>query len=352
MPLLADFALSKIKDQIASASDATVVGMTSPPWAPPDQASRGSTRFDVYGLAATLLQCVTGRELLDYPDIPRALDNADVPPDVLALLRDALSADPNQRPADGQVFHLALQTIQTKRSTRWHKKKEIAFELSLAARRALEEGGDGRPAEAVIASRMGTATYAVPRLKTTDDGRTELTAEEFRLVGDQIDLKLAFKTTQKLVCIWAEVKDFEQLEFWRRHENAVTLDGRDFAWTASRPANPQQSALATHELHTLLAKAVHDAGAHRPKHKNRFTTIVAWFVTVASHSRSQMAITSQMIYARLAMQMLQNQQQEAIAAVEQAYELERSEQKAGGVRRPVESYFLADDFAATSPIVS
>jgi Protein kinase domain len=260
IPLLADFALSKIKDQVAGASDATVVGMTSPPWAPPDQASRGSARFDVYGLAATLLQCVTGLELRDYPDIPRALDNADVPPEVLQLLRDALSTDPDQRPADGQVFHLALQTIQTKRSTRWHKKKEIAFELSGAARRALEEGGDGRSAEALIAARMGTATYAIPRLKNTDDGGVELTAEEFRLVGDQIELKLAFKTSQKIVCIWAEVKDFEQLESWRRHENAVTLDGRDFAWTASRPANPHQSALAAHELHTMLAKAVQDAG--------------------------------------------------------------------------------------------
>lgn len=260
IPLLADFALSKIKDQMAGASDATVVGMTSPPWAPPDSASRGSTRFDVYGLAATLLQCVTGRELRDYPDIPSALDNANVPPEVLQLLRDALNTDPNQRPADGQVLHLSLQTIQTKRSGRWHRQKEIAFELTGAARRSLEEGGDGRPAEAMISSRLGTATYAVPRLKKRDDGGAELTAEEFRLIGDQIELTLAFKTSQKLVCIWAGIKDFEQLESWRRDENAVTLDGRDVAWTALRPGNPHQSALATNELHTLLAKAVQDAG--------------------------------------------------------------------------------------------
>lgn len=259
-PLLADFALSKIKDQIAGAKDATVIGMTTPPWAPPDAASRGSTRFDVYGLAATLLQCVTGHELRDYPDIPRALDNANVPPEVGQLLSDALHTDLNRRPADGQVFHLALQTIQTKRSARWHRRKEIPFELSATARRALEEGGDGRPAEAVIAARMGTATYAIPRLKTSDDGGAELTAEEFRLVGDQISLTLVFKNSQRLLCIWAETKDFEQLEILRRNESAVTLDGRDYAWTASRPANPHQAALATHELHTMLQKAVQDAG--------------------------------------------------------------------------------------------
>ena len=42
--------------------------------------------------------------------------------------------------------------------------------------------------------------------------------------------------------------------------------------------------------------------------KNRFTTLITWFITFISHSRGQMAITSQMIYARQAMDMLQNQQ--------------------------------------------
>ena len=78
-PILTDFALSKIKDQVAAAQDATVVGSTNAPWAPPDHASRGSARFDVYGLAATLLQCVTSWPLRDFPDIAKALGEADVP---------------------------------------------------------------------------------------------------------------------------------------------------------------------------------------------------------------------------------------------------------------------------------
>ncbi|OBK70372.1 NAD(P)/FAD-dependent oxidoreductase [Mycobacterium sp. 1274761.0] len=62
--------------------------------------------------------------------------------------------------------------------------------------------------------------------------------------------------------------------------------------------------------------------------KNRFTTLINWFITFLSHSRGQMAITSQMIYARLAMDMLQNQhisgaQRSALAAVEEAEKLER-----------------------------
>jgi hypothetical protein len=231
-PLLADFALSKIKDQLAGATDATVAGMASAPWAPPDLASRGSTRFDVYSLAATLLQCVTGWELMDYPDIGRALDEADLPPPVLSLLRRALDPDPANRSADGQVFDLELQAIQAARSSNWHDQKVLSFELSGAARRSLEAAGDGRSAEAVIAGRLGSATHVLPRLKTTGGGRAALTAEEFRLVGDQVELVLVFKNGHQLLCTRAEIKDYEELERWRQDEDAVTLDERDFAWSA------------------------------------------------------------------------------------------------------------------------
>ena len=58
--------------------------------------------------------------------------------------------------------------------------------------------------------------------------------------------------------------------------------------------------------------------------KNRFTTLINWFITFMGHSRGQMAITSQMIYARQAMDMLQTQRKEALAAAEQAEKLESS----------------------------
>ena len=161
-PLLADFALSKIKDQVAGARDATVIGMASMPWAPPDQTSRGSARFDVYGLAATLLQCVTAWELLDFPDIARALGQADVPPDVTDLLQRALSPEPKLRPADGQVFHAELQAIQRARSTHWHRRRYLSFDLHQPARRALEEASGGLSAERVIEQRMGEASYVLP----------------------------------------------------------------------------------------------------------------------------------------------------------------------------------------------
>ncbi|SIR69700.1 NAD(P)/FAD-dependent oxidoreductase [Williamsia sterculiae] len=49
-------------------------------------------------------------------------------------------------------------------------------------------------------------------------------------------------------------------------------------------------------------------------YKNRFSTVLTWLVTFTGRGRGQMAITSQMIYARLAVERLQSQQAEAAAA--------------------------------------
>ncbi|SPM38957.1 NADH dehydrogenase, FAD-containing subunit [Mycobacterium numidiamassiliense] len=63
--------------------------------------------------------------------------------------------------------------------------------------------------------------------------------------------------------------------------------------------------------------------------KNRFTTVIAWFITFLGDGRSQMAITSQMMYARVVTQnwMDTQAQQEPIVAGEQR--AAPAEQKAG-----------------------
>jgi NADH dehydrogenase len=62
-------------------------------------------------------------------------------------------------------------------------------------------------------------------------------------------------------------------------------------------------------------------------HKNRLTTVVAWAITFLGRGRGQMAITSQMIYARQAMSQLQAQAHDALTAAEEA---EHVEQEAAG----------------------
>ena len=56
--------------------------------------------------------------------------------------------------------------------------------------------------------------------------------------------------------------------------------------------------------------------------KNRFTTVIAWFITFLGDGRSQMAITNQMMYARVVTNWMEAHTQEAMAAeaAEQARE--------------------------------
>ncbi len=58
--------------------------------------------------------------------------------------------------------------------------------------------------------------------------------------------------------------------------------------------------------------------------KNRFTTVIAWFITFLGDGRSQMAITNQMMYARVVTNWMEAQTQESAAATDQ-----RAEQRAG-----------------------
>jgi NADH:ubiquinone reductase (H+-translocating) len=61
-------------------------------------------------------------------------------------------------------------------------------------------------------------------------------------------------------------------------------------------------------------------------HRNRFAALFAWGISFLGRSRGQMAITSQMVYARVVTQMMEAQTQGALAAAERA---EQAEKQAG-----------------------
>jgi NADH dehydrogenase len=61
-------------------------------------------------------------------------------------------------------------------------------------------------------------------------------------------------------------------------------------------------------------------------HKNRFTALLAWVISFLGRNRGQMAITSQMIYARVVTNWMEAQTQGALAAAERA---EQAEKQAG-----------------------
>ncbi|MEZ0349248.1 NAD(P)/FAD-dependent oxidoreductase [Mycobacterium sp. pR1184] len=59
--------------------------------------------------------------------------------------------------------------------------------------------------------------------------------------------------------------------------------------------------------------------------KNRFTTVIAWFITFLGDGRSQMAITNQMMYARVVTNWMEAQSQQATTEAER----QTAEQRAG-----------------------
>ena len=60
--------------------------------------------------------------------------------------------------------------------------------------------------------------------------------------------------------------------------------------------------------------------------KNRISTLLSWIMTFTSHSRSQLATTSQWVYARLAMDIVEKQLQQSVedAELQVAEELDRA----------------------------
>ncbi|MCB9601645.1 MAG: serine/threonine protein kinase [Sandaracinus sp.] len=126
--VLLDFGLAKpIDDATTSRITATGAAVGTPLYMSPEQA-RGEAldvRTDVYGLAATLYEMITGappfleptvarayHRLLSEPALPASrLAPQPVPPELDALLVAALAKDPDARPADARRFAEALASV-------------------------------------------------------------------------------------------------------------------------------------------------------------------------------------------------------------------------------------------------
>ncbi|ERI39054.1 hypothetical protein M707_02020 [Arthrobacter sp. AK-YN10] len=260
-PLLADFGISKIKNQVAAPGDATVVDHASTPYAPPEKITKAASNRDVHGLAATLVRCLVPYELYNYADIARALsDDIDVPDHVMDLLKRCLSNDPSNRPKDGQVLDLELRKLHADRSRKWRAQTEMAINLTPQARaQLLRERADSSP-ERSIETLMGTATYAVPR-RAQRGSAAILNPDEFELVGDELCLVIKF-TPAGMVCTRADFRDFYELEARRRSPAALLLPSDQYIWTARQPASPLTAYRAAKELHELLHQAIQDAEDH------------------------------------------------------------------------------------------
>lgn len=260
-PLLADFGISKIKNQVAAPGDATVVDHASTPYAPPERGTKAASNRDVHGLAATLVRCLVPFKLETYADISRALsdgvDGVDVPGPAMNLLKRCLSNDPSDRPKDGQVLDYELRSLYSERSQKWRAQTQLSVILSNQVRSQLQRERPHLSPEQTIEGLMGSVTYAVPRRTLTGVG-SALNPDEFDLIGDELLLVIQF-SGQTMVCKRAEVRDFYDLERRRRLASAVLLPSDKYIWSARPSANQRIVVQNTQELRGLLGQAIQDA---------------------------------------------------------------------------------------------
>jgi len=131
IPKLADFGIAKIKNDL-TLSPHTTIDFVSRPYSPPEKDSTFSR--DVFGIGALLIGCISGHQLVDYPDIAVALDDMDVPASLTDLLSRCVSMSPDRRPKNGLILFEELTGIIEERTS---KRKTIS-KIHLALTRSVE----------------------------------------------------------------------------------------------------------------------------------------------------------------------------------------------------------------------
>lgn len=193
-PKIADFGVSKIVDMTQSASSDLVA---TPSFVPPERYSgtAASIRGDIYSLAATLWNLITGsapfsegedanplsvmRRALD--DEPASLVEHGVSPAVDRVVSRAMSKDPAERPDTAADFAISLRSALTDDGEEPGEGKQIA------------SGRQGGPVALATALIAGVALSAWALFAFTGDPETTTTATEesaiTETVADEPDLE-------------------------------------------------------------------------------------------------------------------------------------------------------------------
>ena len=131
IPKLADFGIAKIKNDL-TLSPHTTVDFMSRPYSPPEIDSTFSR--DVFGVGALFIGCISGHQLLDYPDISVALEDMDIPAPLTDLLGRCVSMSPDKRPKNGLMLFEELKGILEERTA----KRRTVSKIHLAITRSVE----------------------------------------------------------------------------------------------------------------------------------------------------------------------------------------------------------------------
>ncbi|MER6828837.1 AAA domain-containing protein [Streptosporangium sp. NPDC000563] len=241
-PKLADFGISKIRSQLTTGL--TLVEHFSRPYAPPDRQGMASASRDVWGFAATALRCLTSGPFDDYPDIPAALADIDVPPQVHELLTQCTSMDPLARPQNAVVLRSRLREIQSSRQRRFSTYvHRLQLRVSEDAARRLAAPPLDRDSDAIEQALASELAQGAHLLRYTD-GAGNVSTNTLELIGRERRLRLAV-LADRPEFVLTKVNDAAEsvLEGLRRRGWPVS---DQIVWT-SRP-QPPAAAMEAKEL--------------------------------------------------------------------------------------------------------
>ena len=139
-PKITDFGISKIKSYLEPG--VTLAEFGSRPYTPQefDDGSYSYSR-DVYSFGVIAIRCLTKASSKSYEDVTAAFEspNFDAPDEVLAVIEQCLSSQPENRPKTAGLLLNELDQIWYARSDGWNPKRDCYLELSHKALQAIKQ---------------------------------------------------------------------------------------------------------------------------------------------------------------------------------------------------------------------
>lgn len=186
VPKLADFGIAKIKSDL-TASPHTTIDFMSRPYSPPEKDSTYSR--DVFGFGVLALGATSETEIKDYPDIDRALGEADLPEDMFDLLRRCVSLSPEDRPKTGVVLFEELNAIMDRRRASRKTRTKLHLALTSTVEKKLAEALDlaGQKLRSAVCADLGIGASA--RQAQEPDSFGQVDGRQLFLGGDNFSYR-------------------------------------------------------------------------------------------------------------------------------------------------------------------
>ena len=123
---LADFSISKLRGYFRPT--VTLREFVSRPFTPPenDDGSYSYTR-DVFGFGVVTLKCLTDVDLTEYSSIFTAIEELDIPPEIIKIIERAVSTDPAKRHSNAEVLLAELNAAQQKRLRKQSSREDTCY---------------------------------------------------------------------------------------------------------------------------------------------------------------------------------------------------------------------------------